>query len=46
MENLKKQIAKNIKELEDLIKDGEDKVKIEELRKELDILLEKFLKDM
>lgn len=46
MKELKKEIAKNLKKLETMIKLEKDKNEIEEQRKELDNLLEKYLKDV
>ena len=45
MENLKEEIAEALEKLEVLIK-SEEKTKIEEQRKILDKMLEKYLKDM
>lgn len=45
MENLKEEIAETLEKLEVLIK-SEEKTKIEEQRKILDKMLEKYLKDM
>lgn len=45
MENLKEEIAEALEKLEVLIK-REEKTKIEEQRKILDKMLEKYLKDM
>lgn len=46
MENLKKEIAKKLKQIEEMIQEEENKNKIEEQRRELDMLLEKYLKDI
>ena len=46
MDNLKDQIAKKLKQIEQMIEVEENKNKIEEERKELDELLEKYLNDM
>lgn len=45
MENLKEQIAQKLKKIEEMIKKEENKNQIEKQRKELDDLLEKYLKD-
>lgn len=46
LKNLKEEIAENLKKLEAMIKLGKDKNEIEGQRKELDNLLEKYLKDI
>ncbi len=46
MDNLKDQIAKKLKQIEQMIEAEENKSKIEEERKELDRLLKEYLKDM
>lgn len=45
MEELKEQIETILRELENMIEDGEDKRKINDQRRRLDSLLEKYLKD-
>lgn len=45
MENLKEEIGKNLKELENIIKIGKERSAIEKQRKELDKLLEKYLEE-
>ncbi len=46
MENLREEIEKKLNKIKELIANNEKKDKIEELRKELDNLLEKYLKEM
>ena len=46
MENLKEQIAKTIKELENMIKQNTSKYEIEIKRKELDALLKQYTKEI
>ncbi len=45
MKELEKEISKNLKELEEMINNKKTKKEIEEKRKELDKLLEKYLKN-
>lgn len=44
MEKLKQEIAQKLKQIEKMIETGEDKSKIEIKRKEIDKLLEEYLK--
>ena len=44
MKEIEKEISKNLKELEEMINNKNSKREIEEKRKELDKLLEKYLK--
>ncbi len=46
MNTLKEQIAQKLKQIEKMIETEEEKSKIELERKELDQLLEKYLKDI
>ncbi len=46
MEKLKQQIAQKLKQIEEMIEIGEKKNKIEVQRKELDKLLNEYLKDI
>ena len=46
MEDLKKQIKEELKILEEMIENKEEKNKIDNQRKKLDSLLEKFVKDI
>ncbi len=46
MENLKKQIEKELKKLENMIAQKESAIKIREQKEKLDSLLEKYVKDM
>lgn len=46
MEKLKQKIAENLKQIEKMIETGEDKDNIEIKRKELDKLLEEYLKNV
>ncbi len=46
MEKLKQQIAQKLKQIEKMIEIGEEKNKIEVQRKELDKLLNEYLKDI
>lgn len=46
MKELKNQIQKELNILQDMIKEEENKEKIEEERKKLDMLLKEYLKDM
>jgi len=46
MGELKEQIETALIQLEDMIENGEDKNKINEQRRRLDALLEKYLKDI
>ncbi len=46
MEDLKKQIKEELKILEEMIENKEEKNKIDNQRKKLDSLLEKFVKDL
>lgn len=46
MENLKIKIIELIKSIEKMIERDDEKEKIELLRKELDVLLKKYLKDL
>ena len=45
MEDLKKEISENLKELEKMINNKNDKKEIQEKRKKLDKLLEKHLEN-
>ncbi len=45
MEDLKEQIETILRELENMIENGEDKSEINDQRRRLDSLLEKYLKD-
>lgn len=45
MEELKEQIETILRELENMIENGEDKSEINDQRRRLDSLLEKYLKD-
>lgn len=46
MENLKQEIAEKLNQLEKMIEKEENKNEIEKQRKELDNLLEEYLKDI
>lgn len=46
MENLKIKIIELINSIEKMIEQDDEKNKIELMRKELDVLLEKYLKDL
>lgn len=46
MDKLKEQIAEKLKQMEEMIEEEENKSKIEKERKELDRLLEEYLKDI
>lgn len=46
MEEWKEQIETTLIQLEDMIENGENKSKINEQRRRLDSLLEKYLKDI
>ena len=46
MEKLKKEISEQLKKIEKMIENGENKRKIDVERKELDKMLEEYLKDI
>ncbi len=46
MENLKIQIAKKLKQIEEMIESNNHKSEIETQKKQLDDLLEEYLKDL
>ncbi len=46
MKNLKEEIAEKLQEIEKMIKNEEPKEKIEEQRKILDMLLEKYIEEL
>lgn len=46
MEELKEQIKAELKQLEEMIKSGENKSKVAKQRKKLDHLLKKYVKDL
>ena len=46
MKNLKKEISEQLKKIEKMIKNGENKTEIDVERKKLDKMLEEYLKDI
>ena len=46
MQNLEEEIAEKLKKIEKMIKENESKDKIEEQRKILDMLLQKYIEEL